>query len=171
MPVDFARQLFLDTSLCVHCVDASLCERHAPPGRVHRRSLRTVVDWRLLSAKLPAGRDATSTEARQRLFSRMDANANGCLSLAEVDKGGAGRQYGADVDATLAYAARTWRVLMAMLPASRDEEATSRRRTWFSRPPICPRRPRCASSPATSHITPGSPNMLRVPSPRALRSH
>ena len=44
-------------------------------------------DWRLLSAKLPAGRDAASTESRQRLFNRMDANANGYLSLAEVDKG------------------------------------------------------------------------------------
>eukprot|EP00929_Paragymnodinium_shiwhaense_P097461 TRINITY_DN59129_c0_g2_i1.p1 TRINITY_DN59129_c0_g2~~TRINITY_DN59129_c0_g2_i1.p1 ORF type:complete len:1184 (+),score=222.24 TRINITY_DN59129_c0_g2_i1:85-3636(+) len=44
-------------------------------------------EWSILAKKLPVGRDATSQAARKRLFSLLDPNGNGILSLAEVDKG------------------------------------------------------------------------------------
>ena len=44
------------------------------------------VDWRLLAAKLPTGKDKESRAARERLWRKADANGNGFLSLAEIDK-------------------------------------------------------------------------------------
>lgn len=42
--------------------------------------------WRLLKDKLPWGTDPESKLERKKLWSRMDSNGNGYLSLAEVDK-------------------------------------------------------------------------------------
>ena len=43
-------------------------------------------DWKALSAKLPTGRDPASTAERKAMFNKFDINANGLLSVAEVDK-------------------------------------------------------------------------------------
>ena len=43
------------------------------------------VDWDKIREKLPIGKDQKS--ARKDLFSRIDGNGNGFLSLAELDKG------------------------------------------------------------------------------------
>ena len=44
------------------------------------------VDWSALAAKLPAGKDRQSKVAREKLWRKADANGNGFLSLAEIDK-------------------------------------------------------------------------------------
>jgi len=48
---------------------------------------KTEVDWPALSAKLPTGKSAEAKAKRQKLFSAIDGNGNGYLSLAEVDNG------------------------------------------------------------------------------------
>ena len=45
------------------------------------------IDWKELTAKLPTGLDADSKAARDKLWSGMDMNGNGYMSLAELDKG------------------------------------------------------------------------------------
>eukprot|EP01012_Entosiphon_sulcatum_P016806 TRINITY_DN2168_c0_g1_i1.p1 TRINITY_DN2168_c0_g1~~TRINITY_DN2168_c0_g1_i1.p1 ORF type:complete len:443 (-),score=92.95 TRINITY_DN2168_c0_g1_i1:126-1454(-) len=54
----------------------------APAGRATR-----TVDWKAISAKLPAGKTPEEKNTRDRLFRDFDPNGNGYLSLAEVDKG------------------------------------------------------------------------------------
>ena len=44
------------------------------------------VDWKDLTSKLPTRRDPESTARRRALWAKFDINANGLLSLAEVDK-------------------------------------------------------------------------------------
>lgn len=43
--------------------------------------------WKTLREKLPWGTDKESSKKRKQLWNSMDANGNGYLSLAEVDKG------------------------------------------------------------------------------------
>jgi Ca2+-binding EF-hand superfamily protein len=45
------------------------------------------VDWAAIAALLPTGRDKPSKQRRRDLFARWDVNENGCLSLAEIDRG------------------------------------------------------------------------------------
>ena len=45
------------------------------------------IDLASLCAKLPTSKDAAGQAARKKMFNRFDANANGFLSLAEVDLG------------------------------------------------------------------------------------
>ena len=48
---------------------------------------RVKFDWADFSQKLPSGRDDASEARRRTLFSSIDANGNGVLSLAEFDRG------------------------------------------------------------------------------------
>lgn len=59
-----------------------------PQGRPQERSITPVgIDWSSIPRKLPFERTAEARSQRKRLFSAMDVNGNGYLSLAEVDKG------------------------------------------------------------------------------------
>ena len=44
-------------------------------------------DWEGLAKKLPTARTMEDRRKRLNIFSRIDVNGNGFLSLAEVDKG------------------------------------------------------------------------------------
>ena len=44
------------------------------------------IDWDAIFAKLPTEKTNEQKARRKRLFSQFDANGNGLLSLAEVDK-------------------------------------------------------------------------------------
>ena len=44
------------------------------------------VDWASVSSKLPVGTDAAAKAARNKLWSTLDMNGNGYVSLAEVDR-------------------------------------------------------------------------------------
>lgn len=50
-------------------------------------SCRQPIDWTMVSACLPTGKDSASLRRRKDLFMQMDPNGNGYLSLAEVDRG------------------------------------------------------------------------------------
>ncbi|EOD21115.1 hypothetical protein EMIHUDRAFT_241669 [Emiliania huxleyi CCMP1516] len=57
-------------------------------GQVENLSKENSADfWAELSAKLPSGKSEEDKKQRKQLFNAFDANGNGCLSLAEVDKG------------------------------------------------------------------------------------
>lgn len=56
-------------------------------GRGGRGGGAPAVDWAALGQKLPVGSTKADKEQRRLLFSLMDPNGNGFLSLAEVDKG------------------------------------------------------------------------------------
>eukprot|EP00746_Dinoflagellata_sp_MGD_P151478 gnl/MRDRNA2_/MRDRNA2_83069_c0_seq1.p1 gnl/MRDRNA2_/MRDRNA2_83069_c0~~gnl/MRDRNA2_/MRDRNA2_83069_c0_seq1.p1 ORF type:complete len:2124 (-),score=461.30 gnl/MRDRNA2_/MRDRNA2_83069_c0_seq1:152-6523(-) len=59
-----------------------------PRGRPQERSITPVgIDWSSIPKKLPFERTPEARSQRKRLFSAMDVNSNGYLSLAEVDKG------------------------------------------------------------------------------------
>ena len=46
------------------------------------------IDWKSIADKLPTGlKDPVDKEKRKKLWRDFDANGNGYLSLAEVDKG------------------------------------------------------------------------------------
>lgn len=45
------------------------------------------IDWPAVTAKFPTGPDMESKQARKKLFSQMDGNGSGQLSLAEIDGG------------------------------------------------------------------------------------
>ena len=45
------------------------------------------VNWQKLAGKLPTGKDEKAKAARTGLFTIMDPNGNGYLSLAEIDRG------------------------------------------------------------------------------------
>eukprot|EP00667_Euglena_gracilis_P013357 EG_transcript_13767 len=52
-----------------------------------RRGRTGAIDWALIAQRLPYGRSEAEKERRKELFSLIDMNGNGYLSLAEVDKG------------------------------------------------------------------------------------
>jgi len=43
------------------------------------------IDWKLVGAQMPIGKDVKSKDIRRKLFRKFDPNGNGLLSLAEVD--------------------------------------------------------------------------------------
>jgi len=45
------------------------------------------VDWHALTKSLPCGRDADAEARRRALYAKWDVNANGMLSMSEVDRG------------------------------------------------------------------------------------
>jgi Ca2+-binding EF-hand superfamily protein len=66
--------------------DDDLPPRERPP--IHERCITPVgIDWSSIPKKLPFERTPEARSQRRRLFSQLDVNANGYLSLAEVDKG------------------------------------------------------------------------------------
>jgi len=52
-----------------------------------RRGRTGAIDWALIAERLPYGRSKVEQERRKELFSLIDVNGNGYISLAETDKG------------------------------------------------------------------------------------
>jgi Ca2+-binding EF-hand superfamily protein len=61
--------------------------RGGPPKRGPPSTAKGTIDWKKISAALPAGKSKLENAKRDELFSLFDPNGNKYISLAEVDKG------------------------------------------------------------------------------------